>query len=70
MTVYGGNTSPSEFWVLSNANGLGGPSTWTQLAPVGGPPGGETYHGAVLDVKQNRMIVFGGVYGGNLWRIL
>ena len=63
MTVFGGNPgSPfmlSEVWVLSNANGLGGTPTWTQLSPASGPAA-RTYHSATYDAAGNRMIVFGG----------
>lgn len=41
-----------------DADGLGGPSTWTQLSPTGGPPSARGYHSAVYDAVNNRMIVF------------
>jgi hypothetical protein len=67
MIVYGGDnaTGPSpalfgDVWVLTNANGLGGAPTWSQLSPAGGPPPARTEHSAVYDAANNRMIVFGG----------
>jgi galactose oxidase-like protein len=63
MIVYGSREAPSELWRLSNANGLGGPSSWCQLAPGGGHPG-VSDHGAVYDAVHKRMIVYGGFYPG------
>ncbi len=51
----------SDAWVLSNANGLGGTPTWTQLSPSGGPPPGQDGHTAVYDSLNNVMTVFGGL---------
>jgi hypothetical protein len=55
-----GCSTYSEVWVLSNANGLGGTPTWTQLSPTGGPPAGQYAPSAVYDPASNRMTVFGG----------
>ena len=68
MTVFGGSggdlssvpTMLNDTWVLSNANGLGGAPTWTQLSPTGGPPSPRGLHSAVYDPTSNRMIMFGG----------
>src|SRR5438128_1409266 len=64
MIVYSGQngtlTPLGDVWVLVNADGLGGPSTWTQLSPTGGPPSARVYHGAVYDAVNNRMVVFAG----------
>ncbi|PYK29055.1 MAG: hypothetical protein DME59_00505 [Verrucomicrobia bacterium] len=51
-------------WVLSNANGLGGTPTWTQLFPTGGPPPARQSHQAVYDPGTNSMIVWAGQNGG------
>ena len=51
-------------WVLSNANGIGGPPTWTQLFPTGGPPPARQGHQAVYDPNTNSMIVWAGQDGG------
>src|SRR6516225_8342291 len=54
----------SDVWVLSNANGLGGTPTWTQLFPQGGPPAGQADQTAVYDPTTNVMTVFGGRENG------
>ncbi len=67
MTVFAGDPNAgfcfgavNDTWVLSNANGLGGPAAWTQLRPVGGPPALRQEPSAVYDQVNNRMMVFGG----------
>lgn len=68
MIVFGGETAYFNFynnpandtWVLSNANGLDGTPTWTQLSPTGSLPPARIEHSAVYDSKSNRMIIFGG----------
>jgi hypothetical protein len=72
MIIFGGQngttaTSPtfSDVWVLSNANGLGGTPTWTELSPSGGPPSGQSSASAVYDLTNNRMVVFGGGENGS-----
>ena len=70
MIVYGGqncfSTIFGDVWVLSNANGLGGTPTWTQLSPVGGGPGAREVQGGVAyDSANNRFIVFGGSTANN-----
>ncbi len=62
LIVFGGQAiinMLNDIWVLSNANGQGGTSSWTQLAPTGGPSV-RAFHSAVYDPASNRMIVFGG----------
>jgi len=65
MTIYGGQTSNSvsnllnDFWVLTNANGMGGTPAWTQLTPQ--TPGADrSFHTAVYDSAENTMLIFGG----------
>jgi hypothetical protein len=64
MIVFGGNgcfeADYNDVWVLTNANGLGGTPTWTQLSPAGTPPSQRAYMPAVYDPTNNIMIVFGG----------
>lgn len=67
MIVWGGQNGGGSFcdtysdvWVLSNANGLGGTSNWTQLSPTGGPPTGQYDSTAVYDSSNNILTVFGG----------
>jgi hypothetical protein len=68
MIAFGGNdcfsTNFSDVWILSNANGLGGTPTWTELSPSGASPGGTEDQTAVYDSGSNSMIVFGGTIGG------
>jgi galactose oxidase-like protein len=63
MIVYGGDNQHivfSDTWVLSNANGLSGTPTWTQLSPSGGPPEGQDSPSIVYDASNNLLIEFGG----------
>jgi hypothetical protein len=65
MIMFGGEANfggPSDVeqgdvWVLTNADGTGGPSQWIQLQPTGAiqPRAG---HGAFYDPSSNRMIVY------------
>ncbi len=68
LMVYGGDgcgTALGDYWVLSNANGLGGTPTWTEFFPPGGP-GPRFGHTAVYDPTSNELIVFAG-YNGLTW---
>ena len=74
MIVFGGSNCASagaqfynDVWILSNANGLGGTPTWTQLSPSGGPPAVRENHTAVYDAGSNRMMVFGGTANGSFF---
>ena len=64
MTVFGGFSAAgvlyNDTWVLSNANGLGGTPTWTQLTPSGTPPSPRDDFATVDDPSSNLMIIFGG----------
>ncbi len=65
MIIFGGglgSSSPcaNDVWVLSNANGVNGTPTWTQLSPTGGRPAPRLVHTAVYDPTSNSMIIFGG----------
>jgi len=67
VTIFGGMVSyfgkvTNGVWTLSNANGLGGTPTWTQLIADGAPgsPARRYGHIAVFDPASNRMTVFGG----------
>jgi hypothetical protein len=65
MIIWGGQNGGgscggyNDAWVLSNANGLGGASSWTQLSPSGGRPP-DYYASAVYDPTHNVMTAFGG----------
>ena len=66
MIVFGGLTEVpccsvfGDLWQLSNANGLGGPSAWTQLTPTGTLPGPTYGHRVAYDITHQRMIIAGG----------
>jgi len=49
-----------QVWVLTNANGLGGTATWTQLTPTGSAPTASGEASVVYDPKTNQLIVYGG----------
>lgn len=79
MIVFGGEVaqapgSVNDVWVLSNANGLGGIPTWTQLTPSGDAPSPRFLHTAVYDPATNRMIIYGGCCApgarfGDVWML-
>ena len=61
LVIFGGQEGPfNDVWVLSNATGLGGTPSWTQLPPTGCPPSERSTHTAVFDPVTNRMVIFGG----------
>lgn len=65
MITFGGHfafygTDQNDTRTLSNANGIGSPSTWTTLAASGGPPGIRGRHSATYDPATNRMTIFAG----------
>ncbi len=68
MIVFGGNNCGTNYfndvWVLSNANGVSGTSTWTQLAPAGTAPPARQNGTAVYDSTNNILIVYAGDAGG------
>jgi hypothetical protein len=55
------NAVPNDVLSLADANGMGTPN-WTSEIPDGaaGSPPGRTFHSAVYDEADSRMIVFGG----------
>jgi hypothetical protein len=66
MIVMGGNSPAgflSDVWVLANANGLGGPPSWTQLNPGEPRPQPRGQQAAAFDPATNRMVVFDGSTG-------
>jgi hypothetical protein len=69
MIVFGGAATigtacsfSNAVWILTNANGLGGVSVWTNLIPEGaaGSPVGRGFHTAVYNALSNHMIIFAG----------
>lgn len=65
MTVFGGVTTNkvvfNDVWTLSNADGIGGSPTWTQLSPNGAGPIARYAHSAFYDSANNRMVIHGGI---------
>ncbi len=72
MTVFGGGISSStvygDVWTLTNANGLTGTPTWTQLSPTGTAPAARQGHSAIYDSANNRMTIYGG--GNNKGKVV
>jgi RHS repeat-associated protein len=64
LTIFGGwpnsLVSLNDVWVLSNANGLGGPPVWTQLNPSGQSPSPRNASFFSFDQINNRLTIFGG----------
>ena len=66
MIMFGGVIGTgfaSDVWVLSNANGLGGTSAWTQVVPQNSTPIPRRYAAAGYDPDTNRLTIFGGWTG-------
>ncbi|HTD48287.1 MAG TPA: hypothetical protein VK881_13560 [bacterium] len=66
-SFYNGSCNPivnpgtlNDVWILTNANGVGGTPTWTQLTVSGAPPSPRRSGVVVYDSSRNRMIIFGG----------
>lgn len=69
MIVFGGADFTStniyaDVWALSNANGIGGTPTWSQLSTGKTGPKSRMGHVAAYDQANNRMMIFGGVAKG------
>ena len=80
MIVFGGNavlsTSPvpaNDVWVLSNANGVSGKPSWTELSPSGTAPAVRAFSQAMFDSSTDSMVLFGGVGSppvyGDVWAL-
>lgn len=73
MIIFGGNNCFSGFfndvWVLTNANGLGGTPSWTQLSTLGTPPSPRANMPAVYDPTNNTLIIFGGGGLNDVWTL-
>lgn len=69
LIAFGGsNCSTGYFndvWLLSNANGMGGSSTWTQLTIGGSLPAARESATVVFDATNNILILYGGDAGGS-----
>ncbi len=68
---YGGPNDPqantgvlNDLWILTNANGTGGPSQWLNVTPSSSPS--PTWgHSAIYDPIANTMLIAGGTTGFN-----
>jgi hypothetical protein len=62
LIVFGGNncfqTNFNDVWVLTNANGLGGTPSWSQLSPSGTLPSPGSLNSIVYSAANNRLILF------------
>ncbi len=71
MIAFGGDncfgTNFADVWILSDANGVTGTTTWKQLSPAGTPPSARVNQTAVYDPSSNRMIVFAGYTGSTIF---
>lgn len=58
LVLFGGyhNGNCADVWALS----LSDPPTWTRLTTYNTPPAARHGHGAIVDTRLDRMIVFGG----------
>lgn len=64
LIIFGGAGNSGilqDSWVLSNANGLGGTPTWTQLSLSSLFPVGRYGHTGVYNPTTNKMTIYGGV---------
>jgi hypothetical protein len=69
MIVFGGTSSSGDLndtWVLTNADGQSGTPAWTQLATAGAPPA-AAYSAGMYNAANNRMILYGGSSGSDVW---
>jgi hypothetical protein len=71
MVLFGGSRgiNLNDTWALSLASG----TTWSQLAPTGGPPAARTLQSMLYDPSRDRMLVTGGSGGtvapGDNWAL-
>jgi len=69
MIVFGGSNCAkgylNDVWVLSNANGMSGTSTWQKLVPSGKAPAAREAASAIYDSVHNVMTIYGGDAGGS-----
>jgi len=69
MTVFGGSDwtgGLNDTWVFGGADGRRGTPRWYQLATVGAPPV-ASYSTGMYDPTSDRMIIYGGATGMEVW---
>jgi hypothetical protein len=76
VVVFGGSSAPgilNDVWLLANANGLGGASTWTQVLTGANGPTPRSSSLSGYSPASRRLIVFGGHDGtspvNDLWAL-
>jgi hypothetical protein len=77
MMVFGGalgvpGPCANDYWILKQANTVGGTSTWLSVTPSGTPPAARDRHSSAYDPATNSLIVFGGfnctsTYFNDVW---
>lgn len=70
MIVFGGTLESgvmvNDTWILANADGLRGQPAWVSAAAVNAPPAAY-YSVGMYDPASNRMMVYGGATGTDVW---
>jgi hypothetical protein len=69
MIVFGGtsDTSPlNDTWILTNADGHHGQPVWIPVVTATAPPAAN-YSAGMYDPNSNRMILYGGAAGTDVW---
>jgi hypothetical protein len=69
MIVFGGNSNTAalnDTWILTNSDGKHGQPAWIALSTVNAPPTAD-YSTGMYDPTSNRMILYGGAAGTDVW---
>jgi len=69
MIMFGGNSSTTalnDTWILTNADGQHGQPVWIPVATATAPPP-ASYSNGMYDPASNRMILYGGASGTDVW---
>jgi len=69
MIVFGGTSSTSalnDTWILTNADGHHGQPAWIPVITAAAPPA-ASYSTGMYDPASNRMILYGGAAGTDVW---
>ncbi len=72
MIIFGGNSDAAalnDTWVLTNADGKHGQPAWVQL-PADNPPPAASYSIGMYDANNNRMMLYGGASGTDVWVLI
>ena len=69
MIIFGGTSfseALSDTWILTNADGLHGQPAWIPVVTAAAPPA-TSYSNGMYDSNSNRMMLFGGASGTDVW---